>query len=269
MLATVSGILFFCDSFWNDFTLETLRKLIMTSKDLNSAVIINNEKGISPIEYALLSMMRNRPTAFNNWELGFMSAKYRFSLPLDLMIRHCELLPVEDRCHLNVSRYNRWRLTYPIKHPMTSIRFIDAYKLTVSRPGGIKAAMKRRSKLDVDISASIRALVDGADERLQIIDVNAEKAVEILQAALLGIAGTKKEHVARRNALRRAVRLIDQVGSDAGLASLSISVDLLNNDAFSKEKVRALKQSFKNIVARYEALCKHCPEAMTLDFLDD
>ena len=188
--ASVSGIVFLCDSFWGDFDLNALRNLISTSKGFHDELVTctgvrdnnTNNSNRSLTEHALLSMIKNRPSAFNGWVLNFQDAKHRFSLPMDMMLRHCSMvLPIWDRCHRNFIE-NIYKNRN--KNAKGIIHFIDAYRLTVNRPGGMEASMERRHQLEVKVQHFTHALVEKVGDRYKLIDVNCHRAAEELNVTL-------------------------------------------------------------------------------------
>jgi hypothetical protein len=258
-LASMPGILFHCELFWAGSTLEMLRNLISTSKGFNSELVIV-KKGQSLVEFAIESMMKNNPNFMNKWVLKFSYAKYCFSLQMDMMLHHCVLLPAGDRCHLGIRYWIYKRKTYP----NLLIHFIDAYRLTLKRPGGIKAAMDRRHILEVKVKASAAAHVEKVGNSYRLIEANSNKAAERLKMTLRNNDGAFTE-----TELRKGIRLLEQLGFDAGLSSLRMAsssverpwIKEIRPDA--REELRSQIQLFKTIVTRYNNHSKFCPLVMT------
>ena len=267
--ASVSGIVFLCDSFWGDFDLNALRNLISTSKGFHDELVTctsvrDNTNNRSLTEHALLSMIKNRPFAFNGWVLNFLYAKHRFSLPMDMMLRHCSLLPVGDRCYYNRSSSSAGGVQNSI-NPNGAIHFIDAYRLAVNRPGGMKAAMERRHKLTIKVQNSARALVEKVGDRYQLIEANAHKAADVMR---------KKNRVDGDFTHRMRIGLLSQLGYEAEYASFRMALTVERLSVWghvtpeSSESVRDHARFFKKIVARYRVCSAYCPEVMALDFLE-
>ena len=276
VVASVSSIVYFCDSFWGEFDLNTLRNLISVSKGFHDELVLSAATttttasvqkksnsggggGRNMIEHALLSMIRTRPAALNGWVLDFQHAKHCFSLPMHMMLHHCSMaLPVWDRCYRSY-RENIYKNRN--KHAVGPIHFIDAYRLTAGRPGGLKAAMERRHQLEVKVQASARALIEKVGNRYALIEANARTAVDELKLAL--------PNGCRSTRIRYLQELIFSTSHAAfHMASTVEQACVCRVTHESSHDVHISNKRFKTLVARYRTHSVYCLLVMTLDFLE-
>jgi hypothetical protein len=265
-------ILCLTDSFWSDSTLDVLRMLMSTSKGIRAVLLV---------ERAILAMMQTRPLV-----MKISDAKYRFSLQLNAMVRHCAALPVGDSCRIDEVCSGRYTIQEYVTQlnrgnfrGCSKIRFIDAYRLLVSSSSSsangnnnnnrIKAAMERRHLFDVDVLASVVSLVRMVGDRYERMEENVTNAIFKLYDGLGEDEGKKK--VVGKNTLLHRIHQLEELSNDLVSAIFhmkdSFSVDRVAIIPIPKTKanVHDYSRLFPTLVNRYRLHSAKCPELMTMD----
>lgn len=306
-LASVSDILCHVDSFWSDSTLDVLRMLMSTSKGIRSVLVVCEEEDggvkknkknlsrksplrlptlpiiiLSPIERAILAMMQTRPLV-----MKISHAKYRFSLQVNAMVRHCAALPVGNSCRIDEVCSGRFTIQAYVTQLNRGnmhgrIHFIDAYRLASfsSSNGKMKAAMERRHLFDVDVLASVVSLVRMVGDRYERMDENVTNAIFKLYDGLeeaqkkKDVAATgKKKKVVGENALMNSIHQLEGLSNDLDSATFHMKdcfgVDRVATIPIPKTKANVHDYSalFPTLVNRYRLHSAKCPELMTMDCL--
>jgi len=281
-LASVTDvILYHLDSFWGNLTLNELGMLMSISKRFQAvffevtARTHGKKKSLvtaTAMEHALLAMIRCRPNDNNNWLMSISTAKYSFSLPVGVMLRHCMALPAGNPCRVKLVKkpylgVDRWPVQETIARINSggfpaNIHFIDAFRLAFNMPGGIKAAMGCRHLYDASVQASSQALVEMVGDRYELIEEYYRRAADELSLKL--------QHNPTIRCKTRILRQIPLLIRSAGKAFFASTRMELTLDAIKdgykphsfKARVRKCILMFKRIAARYRNLSKICPGVM-------
>jgi hypothetical protein len=269
-LASIIEIIDLSDSFWGNATLDVLRLLTSTSKELHAKFhsISSSNSNSSNNNNALKSMIKNRPRAFNFWRLKMSDAKYRFSLQLNVMVGHCVALPEGHRCRMHAV----WDDSHIINADSAYIPFMDAYKLAVD-PGtasGMKAAMERRYQFDTKVKNTVRELINrlaGFDFRL--MGSNIDDAVYKLGNVSARLKwgwengdGFEHEVIPKINALSGLSRSVYA-------ALMEIQYFPMMTPPKAETAVLGFIERVRILVSLYRSYSEYCAEAMSLDFLPD
>ena len=242
-------ITFRSDSFWAAANLGVLRMLMSTCKGFRAELLGDAKKQQTLFDHALMAIVQRRRPIGVEWAMTLETAKYRFSLQEEDMIKYCGALPVEDDFHLSDDDARRFREGwFPVK-----IRFIDAYKLASEH--GLKAAMERRCRFETKVMHSAYetlALLGGG--RLTKLRLNVRSAGDELKKNL---AALHKDVVGKkRSELRKRIRLLKKLHAD--LCSAESTEEDVRDEMRStrkdflsmEEDVNTLKRWKKTLVAR-------------------
>ena len=295
-LAAVSDILFLSDEFWGNSTLNSLRMLTSTCKGFRAELQGSAKKATATTtdketahttttERAMLAMIRHRPTDNSEWTMGFIDAKYHFSIHAAEMIRFCSALPVDDPCHMSEYYATLYRSGL---HSIARIRFIDAYRLVSRKNNGIAAAMERRARHDRRVLQSAKevvALFSGPSNTMRLNVRAAYQELEDVQLVeIQRNKHQKNKRVPRENELIKSIRLLKVLHQD--IRSAMEIENRINDDLFRHEllliggifvdavdipqlekSVAEYRSARKTLVARYRAHSVYCPGIMGLDCL--
>ena len=275
-LSCVTDILFQSDSFWGNANLNVLRIIVSSCKGLKSELLGNVKKDKKDVQrmplfnHALLTMIRLRPSENNNWELSLNSAKYRFSLQKDVMIKHCAALPVEDEFHLTKDNAVRHKLGFFF----ASIRFIDAFNLASGI--GMKVVMERRHLFEKKVIQSAIAILTAVEHNIKPLRLNVKEAIVQLKKNLATLRKdiVSKKRVPGETELLKGTRLLDQLFTDLCCAewkianiSYSIRQTTPKNYLEIESNVSTLKGLKKTLVERYKKHIGLCPAVLKTDCL--
>jgi hypothetical protein len=272
--AEVSDILFLSDSFLTHITLDKLRMLASTNREIHTDIFgdskSSKKKGSIPvIEHALVAMAKVRP---NNWKLSFKEAKYRFSLQRCKLIKHCRLLPTNDPFHMDIMMERSLKAGYTNGR----IRFIDAFKLASISAGGLKAAMKRRHEMDVKVLDSARKLLTNLESRMCQMRINVKKAIQFLKQSVTALREgvTCKRRVSGETELHRGIRILEQLNVDVSVAVFDVfyieeqlGLNQMQNIMQIKERTHHLEGRKACLFGRYRYHRVFCPDILVVDFL--
>jgi hypothetical protein len=259
-LVSVTDILFQSDEFWAHSTLDSLRKLVGTSKGFK--VTLQGES-----KQAMTVMMERRPDANAKWELRLVDAKHWFMLNMKTMAVFCTRLPDDSPFHLSEEEAEKAQkrrdpvlIRFMHREDPARISFVDAYKLTLNT--GLKEAMKRRAHFD-------QGLMDSASESLKfnkssdVMRKNVRAAIRVLKA---------DEQTAK---VKKGIRRLNKLDEDFGCAN---NIAWMVKDRMKKRPqnvelfklyISEYKKLRQSLTARYKAHSVNCPEKMPTEFLDD
>ena len=252
-------ILFQSDHFWESASLGVLRMLVMTCKEFRVEL---RDKAL--LDHALLTLTRHEPT------LNLTEAKYRFSLKLDAMVRHCAMLPSEDTLHISEEELKDIKFNYHRFH----IRFIDAYYMACKN--GLKAAMDRRHRFETKIMDSGRKTAEALHGRLLPLMRNTREAQTELKKNLAALRkdSVGKKRVPGENELHKGIRLLKRLQTDLAVANFMVT-DVRDQSTSARPNIQRiggyvadLKILKKTLVARYRAHAVYCPALLTTDCLE-
>ena len=293
------------DEFWGNSTLNVIRMITSTCKGFRTGMLGDeNVFAANPkrpnkkhqqeeqkqrlpniiIKQALLAMIKSRPSALEDWSLSFLDVKYRFSLHVDVLIKHCAALPVEDEFHLTAVNIPRCKAGYFFPY----IGFLDAYELAVNC--GLKACMERRNKYEDKVRHSAYELIDEVRDLFAPMRSNIHRALKELKKVLCDLkkedvlpaasSSNKKVKVSELNKkkvseLNKSIRLLDSLHLDLWTASRNLNTIRFMARQFREfdpvtlsRRVSELKTSKKSTVMRYKTHSKICPEMLTMGCLD-
>jgi hypothetical protein len=275
-LVSVTDILFQSDEFWANSTLDSLRKLVGTSKgfkvtlqDEDLKVKKKNNTSLPPslTIQAMTVMMERRPAANAGWELRWVDAKHWFMLNMKTMAVFCTRLPAESPFHLSeeeAEKAQEKRDPFVVRfmqrrEDSAYISFMDAYKLTLNT--GLKEAMKRRAHFD-------QGLMDSAFETLNFqkpsdtMRKNIRAAIRVLRA---------NEQTAK---VKKGIRLLNKLDEDFWSVNNNACMikDWMKMRPRNVERFKLCISEYKTlrqtITKRYKAHSVYCPEKMPTEFLD-
>ena len=287
------------DEFWGNSTLNVIRMITSTCKGFRAEMLGDenvfaanpkkrpNKKhqqeeqqqrlpNIIIVKQALLTMIKYRPSALEDWSLSFSNVKYRFSLQVDVLIKHCAALPVENEFHLTAVNIHRCKAGYYFPY----IGFMDAYELAVNR--GLKACMERRNKYDDKVRHSANELIREVSDLFSPMRSNIHRALKELKKVLcedlkkegvhLPAASSSKKKVSELN---KSIRLLDSLHLDLWTASRNLNTIRFMARQFREfdpvtlsRCVSELRTSKKSTVMRYKTHSKIYPEIMTMECIE-
>ena len=284
LLASVTDILYYSDSYWKHMTLNSLRNLMSTSKGFNSEMkkVSSSATNSTPmIEFALLSMIKNRPDVFNYWVLSFSTANKIFFLSVEQLIEHCAALPVGNPYRLDVDNADDWM---SMESP-SGIGFIDAFRLTVNSAGGLKSAMERRDRFFVGVMASARRILVSVGDRFEQMLGNVEVAYDALKRDLAdlrndesdgNIDGTltrSPEDIRLQKGIRRLkkfARALETADMDYQTIRYIVDVATYKNINSLEYHVGEVDAGLRLLVPRYKSYSvKYCRAPLPFDCLPE
>jgi hypothetical protein len=269
-LSCVTDCLFQSDSFWGNANLNVLRMMVSVCKGLKSELLGDEKKKKKEVQrmpllnHALLTMIRLQPALNDNWTLSFKTAKYRFSLQYDTMLKHCAALPAQDKFHLTVDNVRAFKEDDFEAH----IRFIDAFNLA-SRIG-MKIVMERRDQFETKTIKSAIDILLLVERNFKPLRLNVKAAVVQLKKDL----ATMRNGAVGKKELLKGIRVLDQLLTDLCCAEwkcMNVSSSIrptTKRDYLSIESdVGDLRGWKKTLVKRYKKHSVFCPELMKTDCL--
>jgi hypothetical protein len=268
---SVTDILFQSEEFWTHSTLDSLRKLVGTSKELKVTLQGEVKKKKDPslpsiTVQAMTVMMERRPDANAKWELGFADAQDWFMLNMKIMAVFCTKLPAESPYHLSeaeAEEAKKKRDPYSTRmmrgEDRAYISFIDAYKLTLNE--GLKNAMKRRARFDQGLMDSAFGSLD-FEKPSDTMRRNVRAAIRVLKAD-------------EKNAkINKGICLLSKLDEDFGSANSHAWLvknwmkNRPRNVGLFKWYISEYKKNRQTLTKRYKAHSVYCQEKMPTKFLD-
>ena len=269
-LSCVTDCLFQSDSFWGNANLNVLRMMVSVCKGLKSELLGDEKKKKKEVQrmpllnHALLTMIRLQPALNDNWTLSFKTAKYRFSLQYDTMLKHCAALPAQDKFHLTEGNVRAFKED----DFEARIRFIDAFNLA-SRIG-MKIVMERRNQFETKTIKSAIDILLLVVRNFRPLMLNVKAAVVQLKKDL----ATMRNGAVGKKELLKGIRVLDQLHTDLCRAEwkcMNVSSSIRSTtewDYLSIESdVGDLRGWKKTLVKRYKKHSVFCPELMKTDCL--
>jgi hypothetical protein len=272
MITFVSDVLFNSDSFWGNTDLQMLAMILATCKafrkDLlestHTASFVDSRRtkkaklGRCLLEHAVSAIIKGRPFR-ELWRLRFSQAKDRFSLPVHVMIKHCQQLAVEDKNHLDREH------SILVKKGFNAgfISFVDALRLTIDRNGGLKLAMKRRNEERVKVMDAAGDLVAKLEPRLVVMNSYIIEAIELLRQeelhkmSLMGVKNRTKLKDVEDATRKTDIRILSLLKDGVRYADILCGRLRLEMQFPREHLVKQLTQDFKtyalNLAKRYKS----------------
>jgi len=278
---SVINIVLSSDEFWAKSTLNVLRNLASVNKELHSDLMGSTSgktkgdknKKAPIVDQALKVMIQRRPMAMKRWKLNIQQARYIFSLKVTTITQHCVALPQSDT-FFSMTEYKAKRVREDSSlHTSNYIRFIDAYRLAVNSPGGLKAAMRRRQEVDKKVLKVAEDAMDNYLDTLQSMGDSLMDAIEKFESDLTQLreGATTTKRLPGEAELHRKIRILKILYDDAGFANSNAHL-LLESLSVKDipeiiQRTREVKKTKESVFRRYRMHSGLCSELMKTDFL--